>query len=116
MSDFTCQRCGACCRAPGRLFLTVADYNLLARDLPERLSVFFFSIRWRDECKAYVLECPSGCPFMLGNGCEIYELRPSMCRLFPLVWRESGLPIDVECPGLTCGSATAIVDDEATAT
>ena len=89
MNTFQCQRCGACCRQPGFVYLKEGDTGRLAGHLG--MDVYQFT---GEECLllerrhlALKKRPDETCRFLGARGCEVYEARPAQCRDFPLNWK-----------------------------
>jgi len=101
--EFSCQRCGTCCRNVFPLFdpdlrrlerrtnLSRMRANILVylspgREPPEGIRLFLDS---GDPSRP--TSSPNRCPFLDGdNSCTIYEDRPLACRRFPIGDRTGG--------------------------
>jgi Fe-S-cluster containining protein len=98
MSEFVCQRCGACC---GLVPFTRADYKAVQREArnmdvsfrkQEMLGKTTYFVRRLMEkfCSLppdQAAQADYTCPFVEYDGsgkasCKIYDKRPLMCRLF----------------------------------
>ena len=82
---FQCQRCGKCCRGPlldgiAVLPSEVKRISAYLKMHPDKFMDRYVKTRrsWRHGV------IPYPCPFIRGNGCSIYEIRPIACRTFPL--------------------------------
>ncbi|MFH0985593.1 MAG: YkgJ family cysteine cluster protein [Candidatus Omnitrophota bacterium] len=89
MTSFPCQRCGACCKQSGFVYLKEEDAKRLAAHLG--IEIYHFT-------EAYCLlmdrrhlalkkRTDETCLFLGANGCEVYPARPAQCRDFPLGWK-----------------------------
>ena len=84
---FLCTKCGACCLLED--FLTAGEINAKPEEQPKvhadvkALFEELGEIWTADEAKYddYIAHTP--CPFLVNDGCSIYEIRPNGCRLFP---------------------------------
>ncbi len=90
-----CRACANCCK--------VAETNIEQRDV-ERLAKFFgmtakqfimeyttMSVQEEDEEEELILRrTESGCIFLDGNDCTVYEARPDTCQDFPHLIRGRG--------------------------
>jgi Fe-S-cluster containining protein len=84
---FTCEKCGACCRAEGLVYLkngeleTMAVYNSKSagefRDLFTEFRLFKGRVIKQDN---------EGCVLLVDGRCAVYAARPSQCREFPF-WK-----------------------------
>lgn len=89
MPHFQCQRCSACCRQPGFVYLKEGDAERLAAYLQMDIYQFTGTKCLLLERKHLVLKKhpDETCLFLGVNGCEVYEARPEQCRDFPLNWK-----------------------------
>lgn len=110
-AEFTCIRCGKCCRS-----LLSEDRGILRglTLLPEELHLFREDVvraaigvgRRPHDSKFKVLAyqlAVDPCPHLEETGCAIYGDRPSSCRQFPFSLEPSGddgplLGVDLNCP------------------
>ncbi len=89
-----CRSCANCCK--------VAETNLQKRDV-EKLAKFFgispqkfiqqyttASAMEEDEDEVVLRRRETGCIFLDGNDCSVYEARPDTCRNFPHLVRGKG--------------------------
>lgn len=100
---FKCRRCGLCCKEIGLPY----DSDTVIK-LSDRMKVSISEIINRyygkviKEGVSFDLQDEKGipCPFLKKNGekhlCEIYDIRPSGCKMYPLQ-TDAGCQ-DVECP------------------
>jgi Fe-S-cluster containining protein len=116
--QFTCTRCGECCRGPAPGYVEV-DEAMIAR-LADHLGLEpdAFSrryVRWMSSLGVYSLtEKKNGdCIFWSDDGgCTVYPVRPTQCRTFPF-WPETLESPEAwdeyaaDCPGMTRGKAGA---------
>jgi uncharacterized protein len=89
MSDFSCQRCRACCEQPGFVYLTEEDAARLAVHLGVEIYHFTETYCLLMDRRHLVLQKrpDETCIFLEANGCEVYSARPAQCRDFPLAWK-----------------------------
>ena len=89
--DMDCTECANCCRS--------ATVRLKDRDLPKlakalRLSEQKFLNQYAEmtEDEGWILKrnADGSCPFLSGNLCTVYEVRPSTCEDFPHLVRGPG--------------------------
>lgn len=100
--EFSCLRCGKCCRWPGYVFLTQDDICRLAQkftegDQADFLECYTKKVGPRSQIKSLALIDKADrdeCIFLRGNECGIYEDRPAQCKEYPLSY-------DSMCPGFT---------------
>lgn len=85
-----CTACANCCReATARV--TERDIDKLARFLGMRPSEFVRDYCQEDPEEGMILKrTESGCVFLEGNACTVYEARPHTCEYFPHVVRGEG--------------------------
>ncbi len=101
LANFQCQRCGACCRAPGYVTLEQGEAESIAACLG--IDVYDFTQRFtrltysRDALS--LIEQESGhCIFLLpDNTCRVQSAKPLQCQGYPQVWRSPTL--DNVCAG-----------------
>lgn len=89
---FTCTRCGKCCQGPepGYVEVTRAEVERIAAHLGIPLETFGRRyLRRVKGNKVSLTEQQNGdCVFWKrGEGCSVYEVRPTQCRTFPF-WPE----------------------------
>jgi Fe-S-cluster containining protein len=84
---FVCNKCGNCCKledflCAGKIRGAPEDYPGVFVALKELFgelgNIWELGERIYDE---YVMH--ANCPFLVGNSCSVYEVRPEGCRLFP---------------------------------
>jgi hypothetical protein len=109
--DFTCTRCGKCCRDRDEpTFVFVEEDDILALSEHLGLSVKRFISRYCawDEDGYILTKKPGACIFWSEEvGCEVYEARPVQCRTWPF-WasnlREENWEEAADfCPGCNTG-------------
>jgi len=88
-----CQRCTACCRWPGEVRLTELEISRLAAHLG--VSEWEFVQRHtrltRDRHGLSLLEKDDGsCAFLIGNECQVQDVKPQQCLDFPNLWNFPG--------------------------
>ena len=90
-SAIDCRECAECCRV-GDVPLAERDIDKLARFL--RISPHKFRLEYtvEDEENGIILkrDPKTGCVFLSGNECTVYEARPGNCDRFPHLLRGSG--------------------------
>lgn len=95
---FECTRCGECCRWGGVVRLEPGDMEALAAHL--RMDLEGFKGRYTRPDGGHVVlrdkDGDTGCIFLRGNECGVYEARPRQCREFPIEY-------DSRCPGFRKG-------------
>ncbi|MBN1268783.1 MAG: YkgJ family cysteine cluster protein [Kiritimatiellae bacterium] len=100
---FACHRCGACCRAPGYVYLMQADVSRLAALLGLREEEFIGRYTELGPNRAQLRLADgagNGCVFLEDTDCRVYAARPEQCRQFPLKWGGAG-----DCAGAKAGRA-----------
>ena len=101
-TEFSCRRCGACCRGPGDVILAAGEVEGIAAWL--NLALHDFTARYTrlldDRRGLSLTERPDGaCVFLQAdNACHIQAVKPHQCRGFPFVWRSERLA--AACPAL----------------
>ena len=98
-----CDKCGRCCRTESPIHVSPHELSRIAEYLRvsyEELKRRLKLIPLRDGTY-HLIGKP--CPFLKGNLCSIYEVRPEVCRLYPARYiyarAVDGKPmsIDLEC-------------------
>jgi Fe-S-cluster containining protein len=89
MTPFKCQRCSACCRQPGFVYLKGKDAERLAVHLGMDIYQFTekYCLLMDRQHLALKKNSDETCLFLGGSGCLIYEARPAQCREFPMNWK-----------------------------
>jgi Fe-S-cluster containining protein len=89
-AEIDCTLCANCCRvATARL--SERDVEKLARFLRVKVSQFLRDYAVETEDEGLVLKrTESGCVFLSGNECIVYEARPHTCEGFPHTVRGDG--------------------------
>lgn len=88
LSKFCITRCNANCCKQGSIVLTTIE-EIKNMEVIGELKNGYLSINVMD-----------GCPKLKKNLCSIYELRPKICRDYPLFLRTKTLFIAELCPGI----------------
>lgn len=98
---FVCKRCGECCRKVGvhpRAIDVIAVAEYLDISVEEVIEDYMGKVISRDEEKIeYEASIRRPCPFLKGNECLIYPVRPGQCKAFP-VGTDCG-DRGIGCPG-----------------
>lgn len=86
---FQCQRCGACCKQPGFVYLKEGDVERLAARLEMDIYQFTEAHCLLMDRKHLALKKnpDETCLFLGIDGCSVYEARPAQCCDFPLNWK-----------------------------
>ncbi len=119
---FRCVRCGKCCREL-EVVIVLSDverwakagmWSLLAHVVRRRAKGWLASLGIE---YYFALKRRYGvCPFYSGGLCRIYDVRPSVCRLFPFAYSERGLAVHPwarrNCPGLGVGDQLSAKEEE----
>lgn len=88
-----CQRCTACCRWPGQVRLTGAEFARLAAFLgmTEHDFIQRHTRLTADRRGLALQERPDHtCVFLEGNNCRVQPVKPQQCRDFPNRWNFPG--------------------------
>ena len=104
---FECAMCGKCCSQ--RLILLNTDdvfrmadhFKMLVPQFMDKYGVVFATTGSSKAPRLYLQIIGDACPFF-DNGCSIHEIKPLMCRLFPVVK-----------PGQTAGDLAAFIKKHA---
>lgn len=85
-----CTTCANCCRV-ATTQIAERDVERLARYLGMKPAVFLrdYTVETEDEGRI-LRRTPSGCIFLEGNLCSVYEARPRTCELFPHLAKGNG--------------------------
>ena len=104
---FRCLRCGKCCRGEDN---SVAVFPFEVRAIMERTGQSWLQVvepptegEWDLEGNFHTLEWRlrkngERCQYYYDGGCQIYPVRPLLCRTYPFYLEEDGLGIS-ECEG-----------------
>jgi len=87
--DLQCQRCTACCRWPGEVWLTASEVTNLARFLGMSDKDFIEQhTRLREDRRGLALKAREdhSCIFLDGNSCMVQAVKPQQCKDFPNRW------------------------------
>jgi Fe-S-cluster containining protein len=86
-----CTQCANCCRV-ATVTVTERDTARLARFLRVKPGKFVaeYTVESEEEGRILRREEASGCIFLLGNECTVYEARPDTCQRFPHMVRGAG--------------------------
>lgn len=102
MKNFSCKRCGNCCKWPGYVRLLTNEAEEIADFLGMELHYFTgkYTIVTADRRNLSLIEKDDGsCIFYNENppGCAINPVKPQQCRDFPYRWNFPGW--EKECRG-----------------
>lgn len=105
--DFTCLRCGNCCRHSGEVRLKGGEAEIIAGALGLGVEAFTHRFtRLNAERRGLALvEHPDGTCIFLENSpcaCRIQQVKPAQCRTFPMDWRYADL--EKVCPASRYGA------------
>jgi len=86
-----CTQCANCCRV-ATTRVTDRDAGRLAKFLRVPLARFLrdYTVQTEDEGLVLKRDDQSGCVFLSGNECTVYEARPATCQDFPHLIRGAG--------------------------
>lgn len=91
LKNFTCTKCGNCCRIPGYVRLTDKDVKRIANAMGLDIPAFTekHTRLMPDRSGLALLEQPNGaCAQLAEDGtCRIQSVKPEQCRNFPYTWR-----------------------------
>jgi Fe-S-cluster containining protein len=89
-AEIDCTQCANCCRITD-VGITERDIEKLAKFIGVSEREFRQQFTARDDAGALILKREeSGCAFLKGNLCSVYEARPQNCANFPHVVRGTG--------------------------
>jgi Fe-S-cluster containining protein len=87
-----CRACANCCKV-AETDITGRDVDRLARHLgltPKQFIAQYTTMSAQEDDEIILRRNDSGCIFLDGNDCTIYEARPDTCKLFPHLVRGAG--------------------------
>jgi uncharacterized protein len=85
-----CTQCANCCKV-ATVELSERDIERLARHLRISAGRFLAEYTTESEAEGRILKrSDTGCVFLSGRDCMVYEARPDTCRRFPHLVRGSG--------------------------
>ena len=86
-----CTACANCCRV-ATVRLSERDIERLARHLriPAARFLTDYTVESANEGRILRRDAETGCVFLSGNECTIYEARPDICQKFPHLVRGQG--------------------------
>ncbi len=90
-AQIDCTQCANCCRV-ATVSVTERDVERLARYLRVAPRKFLaeYTQETEDEGRILRREAASGCVFLSGNDCTVYDARPDICQRFPHLVRGNG--------------------------
>ncbi len=90
-NQIDCTQCANCCRVATAV-LSDRDVSRMARFLRVSESAFLERYTTESEEEGRILKRSesSGCVFLSGNYCSVYDARPDTCQRFPHVVRGAG--------------------------
>lgn len=86
---FECQRCQACCKQPGYVYLQNGEAERIAGYLQMDLYEFtdkFCEVLNRRQLVLKKLK-DEACIFLDKSGCRVHPVKPQQCLDFPVKWR-----------------------------
>lgn len=108
--EFSCTRCGLCCKEEGYVFFSYSDISRASRYLKITPMDFIKKYLKYNEDLEHYIEVTKSLPCLFldnKNGCKINDAKPEQCKTFPY-WKEymdrdgnliSG-KFDRPCPGV----------------
>jgi uncharacterized protein len=86
-----CTACANCCRVATAI-VTERDAERLAKQMRIPLARFYqeYTVESEDEGRILRQTKETGCVFLSGNECMVYDHRPDACQRFPHVVRGNG--------------------------
>lgn len=85
-----CTQCANCCRV-ATVTISERDVDRLARYLRIKPKNFLAEYAEESEDEGIILRrSESGCVFLSGNDCTVYDARPDICQRFPHLVRGQG--------------------------
>lgn len=89
--NIDCSKCANCCRVAS-VALSQRDIERLAKALRTTREKFIedYTVVNKDDHTTDLRRTESGCIFLSGNDCSVYENRPDICRYFPHIVRGDG--------------------------
>lgn len=95
-----CQGCAKCCN--GSFFKDVPLLGDDAKAIMDKTGWSLSRLKSVCRCTEYkgepVLNIVHPCPFLVSGRCSIYDARPTICRLFPVIIQDNLLRINISCP------------------
>ena len=92
-TTLVCQRCAACCKWPGDVFINERDVQAIAGHLGISEAEFIenFTRLRANRTGLSISEKENGeCVFLDGIDCRIQAAKPAQCRNFPNRWQFPG--------------------------
>jgi len=81
--DSLCLKCGECCRRNTPIRVTLRELRAIARYMNTSLEKLLAGFRLKARRDGLFDMEGKPCPFLRGNICMIYPVRPDVCREFP---------------------------------
>ena len=106
---FECRRCGACCTGdPGVVRVNEREIADIAAYLGISVSAVVETFLYPWESRHSIIEDGSGRCLFFEDGCRIYPVRPTQCRIFPFWFANLRAEarwnkIRSQCPGIGSG-------------
>ena len=91
--QYTCTRCGTCCKWPGHVRLVDDEATKIAQFLKISTEDFIdkYTELTDDRKGLSIIEKAFGhCYFLTEDGCAINDVKPQQCKDFPHKWRFFG--------------------------
>jgi len=85
--EFTCEKCGACCRAEGYVYLKHGELAAMAEYLAKTVKEVKNDFTEFRLFKGRVIKQDTdGCVMLVEGRCAVYDARPVQCREYPF-WK-----------------------------
>ncbi len=109
---FECQRCARCCGdTPHRgriIYLLESEVKKISKKTGLKPLEFASPISGLGNFKYKMKKRNGVCIFLKNKACQIYDIRPTVCRLYPFLVskNDGGLVFEVseDCPGIGLGA------------
>lgn len=86
-----CIQCGECCRRCSPICVTLDEVHKIASHLKISPKRFRNKIKGKTDEKGSLHIRGEPCPFLKGDDCSIYPVRPGVCRAFPVGYAISSI-------------------------
>jgi len=83
-----CSKCGTCCRVSDPITISIEELRHIAFTLGVPFDIA--KANFTKEVKGHLSLKTKPCIFLKNNKCSIYQARPLVCRLYPLVKDDKG--------------------------